>query len=69
MLLSAEPLEHLPRVKVLPLIFTAEVTLRTRIAAPPRSGPVRSQRLRSKTESCTRSRPPRTKTAPPPPPS
>jgi hypothetical protein len=39
----------------------------TRIAAPPRSGPVGSQRFRKKRESTTLSRPPSAKIAPPPP--
>src|ERR1022692_5047952 len=39
------------------------------MAAPPRSGPVRSQRLPMKAELTTLSWPPRAKMAPPPPPS
>ena len=71
MLDRAVPLEHRPPVKVLPVTFTAWSWYwsSTRIAAPPRSGPVLSQRLRVNVEFTTESRPPRTNTAPPPPPS
>ena len=48
---------------------TAWYWLSTRIAAPPRSGPLASQRLPVKRESMTFSWPPRSKMAPPPPPS
>src|ERR1022692_121379 len=41
--------------------------LSARMAAPPRSGPVESQRLPMNRELTTRSRPPRSKIAPPPP--
>ena len=71
MLDSAAPLEQRPPVKVLPVTFTgwSRNWSSTRIAAPPRSGPVLSQRLRVNVEFTTESRPPRTNTAPPPPPS
>src|SRR3954466_6077953 len=75
-LLSAPPLEHEPPCpgappNVLPTTYTGRFLdwLSTRIAAPPRSGPVRSHRLRRNVELTTFSRPPRTKIAPPPPPS
>src|SRR6266487_3607981 len=44
-------------------------SLSARMAAPPRSGPVASQRLPEKCELITLSLPPRAKMAPPPPPS
>ncbi len=71
MLLSADPLLHRPPVKVLSTTYTGSPWCcdSARTAAPPRSGPVRSQRLSRKTESTIFSRPPRTKIAPPPPPS
>ncbi|GAB3873427.1 hypothetical protein GCM10027610_140580 [Dactylosporangium cerinum] len=76
MLLSAPPLAHTPPwpeapPKVLPTTYTGWLWnwLSTRIAAPPRSGPFWSQRLRTKRELTTLNRPPRTKIAPPPPPS
>ena len=71
MLLSAEPLLHRPPVKVERRTTTGRSRCwsSTRTAAPPTSGPVRSQRLSAKVESTIVSRPPRTKTAPPPPPS
>src|ERR1041384_3508303 len=71
MLLSAPPLEHEPPSKVLVVMYTGCPFdwLSTRRAAPPRSGPVWSQRLRMNRELTTFTRPPRTKIAPPPPPS
>src|SRR4051794_10145753 len=76
MLLSAPPLEHTPPCPFAPPnVDCATYTGRpwywssARIAAPPRSGPVRSQRLRTNLELTTVSWPPRTKIAPPPPPS
>ena len=71
MLLRAPPLEHTPPVKVLPVTSTARFWywLSARMAAPPRSGPVESQRLPVKRASMTLSWPPRPKMAPPPPPS
>src|SRR5690606_20029543 len=76
MLLSAPPLAQDPPSpgappKVLPTTYTGSpwYWLSTRIAAPPRSGPVGSQRLRTNRELITLNRPPRTKIAPPPPPS
>src|SRR4051794_36611488 len=71
MLDSAAPLEQEPPVNVLCTTYTGSPFdwLSPRIAAPPRSGPVVSQRLPVKTVLTTRTRPPRTKTAPPPPPS
>src|SRR5262245_27629313 len=71
MLDSAEPLEQTPPVNVLCLIFTGRSRnwSSTRIAAPPRSGPVLSHLLRVNVLLTTESRPPRTNTAPPPPPS
>src|SRR5579859_526339 len=71
MLDSAPPLEHTPSVKVLPNTYTGRLCdwLSARTAAPPRSGPVASQRLCTNLELTIRSRPPRSKMAPPPPPS
>ena len=71
MLLNAPPLAQEPPVKVLFTTYTgwSSCWSSTRMAAPPRSGPVRSQRLPTKCELTTLSRPPRTKIAPPPPPS
>ena len=76
MLDSAPPLEHTPPCpdappNVLLTTYTGRLWywLSTRIAAPPRSGPVGSQRLRRNRELTTLNRPPRTKMAPPPPPS
>src|SRR2546423_1249678 len=76
MLLSAPPFEHTPPwpgapPKVLFTIGTGRLCdwLSARIAAPPRSGPVPSQRLRTNRALTTLSRPPRSKMAPPPPPS
>src|SRR3569833_402318 len=76
MLLSAPPLEHEPPCpdtppNVLLTTYTGRFRdwLSTRMAAPPRSGPVRSQRLRTNREFTTLNRAPRTKRAPPPPPS
>jgi hypothetical protein len=71
MLDSAPPLEQTPPVNVLPTIRTGWpwYWLSTRSAAPPRSGPVGSQRLPTNREPMTENRPPRTKIAPPPPPS
>src|SRR3954469_25089628 len=70
MLLSAAPFEHPPPSNVLPTTYTGSPFdwLSTRSAAPPRSGPVRSQRLPTKRELITAKRPPWTKIAPPPPP-
>src|SRR5690242_9114636 len=74
MLLSAPPFEHTPPwpeapPKVLLTMYTGRSCdwSRTRIAAPPRSGPVWSHRLRTNRELITLSRPPRAKIAPPPP--
>src|SRR6266545_1007206 len=71
MLLSPAPLEHTPPLNVLLTTYTGRPRdwLSARMAAPPRSGPVGSQRLRKNRELTTLSRPPRTKMAPPPPPS
>ena len=71
MLLSAPPLAQRPPVKVLRTTLTGRLRywLSARTAAPPTSGPVRSQRLPTKRASTMVSRPPRTKIAPPPPPS
>src|SRR5215208_7294691 len=71
MLLSAEPLLHLPPVKVLPTTRTGWSSCcdSARTAPPPRSGPVGSQRLPVNLEPTIFSRPPRAKIAPPPPPS
>src|SRR5262249_3058588 len=76
MLDSAPPLEQTPPCpdappKVLSTMYTGRLWywLSTRMAAPPRSGPVASQRLRTNLELTTLNRPPRTKMAPPPPPS
>src|ERR1700753_400390 len=75
MLERAAPFEHtLARSGLPPKVLSATMTgrpwdwLKTRRAAPPRSGPVGSQRLEVKLLSITLTRPPRTKTAPPPPP-
>src|SRR6202167_4961304 len=70
MVLSAPPLEHTPPVKVLPVTSTGRFWywLSARMAAPPRSGPVESQRLPVKGTSMTLSWPPRPKVAPPRPP-
>src|SRR5262245_21348013 len=76
MLLSAAPFEHvLPRPLAPPNVLWTTYTgaplywLSTRNAPPPTSGPVESQTLRKKREFRIFTRPPRTKTAPPPPPS
>ena len=71
MLLRAPPLEHRPPVKVLPTTRTGMPLnwLSARTAAPPTSGPVRSQRFPAKRARMMVSRPPRAKIAPPPPPS
>jgi hypothetical protein len=71
MLDSAPPFEHTPPSNVLLTTYTGRPRdwLSTRNAAPPRSGPVGSQRLRRNRELTTLNRPPRTKMAPPPPPS
>jgi hypothetical protein len=66
--LAPSPMARLP-VKVLPVISTGRLAywLSARMAAPPRSGPVESQRLPVKRASMTLSWPPRSKMAPPPP--
>src|SRR5947207_889759 len=71
MLLRAPPLAQVPPWNVLFTTYTGSPRYwsSTRIAAPPRSGPVRSHSLRRKREFTTLNRPPRTNTAPPPPPS
>jgi hypothetical protein len=76
MLLSAPPLEQAlpspgapPKVELTTNTGSPPDWLRARMAPPPTSGPVSSQRLRWKYELTTLSRPPRTKMAPPPPPS
>src|SRR3954454_9870792 len=71
MLLSPEPLEQTPPVKVLFTTYTGRSCdcSRARIAAPPRSGPVLSHRFPVNRELITLRRPPRSKMAPPPPPS
>src|ERR1017187_278526 len=71
MLLSAQPLEHTPPRNVSREMYTGRFrySLRARMAAPPRSGPVESQRLLKNLELTTLSWPPRAKMAPPPPPS
>src|SRR5215216_3737920 len=71
MLLNADPLLHRPPVKVLSTTYTGSPRCcdSARTAAPPRSGPLGSHRLSRKTVSTIFSRPPRTKIAPPPPPS
>src|SRR5487761_743659 len=71
MLLSAPPLAHTPSRKVLCTMYTGRLRywLSALIAAPPRSGPVASQQLPVNRESITLSCPPRSKMAPPPPPS
>ena len=71
MLDTPAPFEQTLPLKVLVATMTGSPSywLSTRSAAPPRSGPVESQRLAVKTLSTTFTRPPRTNTAPPPPPS
>src|SRR5450432_204343 len=71
MLLSAPPLEHTPPRNVSREMYTGRprYSLSARMAAPPRSGPVESQRLLKNFELTTLSWPPRAKIAPPPPPS
>src|SRR5690242_1837778 len=71
MLLSAPPLEHRPPRNTLCVIWTARpwYWLSARIAAPPRSGPWLSHRLPVNVLLITLSWPPRSKIAPPPPPS
>src|SRR5437763_3046511 len=71
MLLRAPPLAQAPPWNVLFTTYTGSPRYwsSTRIAAPPRSGPVRSHSLRRKREFTTLNRPPRMNTAPPPPPS
>src|SRR5437764_1483732 len=71
MLLRAPPLAQVPPWNVLFTTYTGSPRYwsSTRIAAPPRSGPVRSHSLRRKREFTTLNRPPRTNPAPPPPPS
>src|SRR5256885_13942055 len=71
MLESPAPLLHrLPR-KTLPTTYTGRLRYcdSARTAPPPRSGPCDSQRLATKREWTMRSWPPRSKIAPPPPPS
>src|SRR5262245_42846299 len=71
MLLNAEPLLQRPPVNVLSTTYTGRPWCwdSARTAAPPRSGPVGSQRLSVNVASTILRRPPRTKIAPPPPPS
>src|SRR5262245_18075670 len=76
MLDSAPPLEQEPPwpgapPNVLSTMYTGRPCdwLSARMPAPPRSGPVGSHTLRKKREFTTLNRPPRTKMAPPPPPS
>ena len=71
MLLSAAPLLHTFAANVLSTTYTGRPRYceSARTAAPPRSGPVGSQRLRENVELTIRSWPPRSKIAPPPPPS
>ena len=76
MLEIAAPFEQmLPSAGLPPNVLVATITgspwywLSTRSAAPPRSGPVGSHRLAVNLLSITFTRPPRTNTAPPPPPS
>ena len=76
MLLMAPPLEHsLPRASLPPNVLLVTYTgwlsywLSTRTAPPPTSGPVVSQRFWKNREFTIFTRPPRTNTAPPPPPS
>ena len=71
MLLSAAPLLHTPRLKLLRRTVTGCPWYcdSARTAPPPRSGPVASQRLRTKVDPTIFSRPPRANIAPPPPPS
>src|SRR3954447_1158360 len=71
MLLSPEPLLQRPPRNVLPTTYAGARwdCERSRTAAPPRSGPERSQRLSRNVASTILSCPPRTKIAPPPPPS
>src|SRR6476469_6719077 len=76
MLLSAPPFEHVfPSLAEPPNVLLVTYTgspwdwLSTRSAAPPTSGPVDSHTLRMNRELTTFTRPPRTNTAPPPPPS
>src|SRR5690349_10732034 len=68
MLLIAAPLEQEPPSNVLPTTYTGLFWcwLSTRRPAPPRSGPLVSQRFLVKRVLTTLTRPPRTKTAPPP---
>src|SRR6516165_5372559 len=68
MLLSAPPLEQAPPRKVSLVMYTGRFCHwdRARIAAPPRSGPVRKHRLPMNRELTTLSWPPRSKIAPPP---
>ena len=71
MLLSADPLLQTPRVNVLWTTYTGWPWYcdSARTAPPPRSGPVGSQWLPANVDPTILSRPPRTKIAPPPPPS
>ena len=70
MLLSAPPLLQTLPVKRLPTTSTGRpwYSDSTRTAPPPMSGPLGSQRFRTKVEFTMRRRPPRAKIAPPPPP-
>src|ERR1700759_3692070 len=71
MLEIAPPFEQTPPLNRLPLSSTGVLWywLSTRSAAPPRSGPDESQRLPVNRELITWNSPPRTRIAPPPPPS
>ena len=71
MLEIAAPFEQTLSANVLVATTTGRpwYWLSTRSAAPPRSGPVASHRFAVNTLSITATRPPRTNTAPPPPPS
>ena len=71
MLLRAPPLLHTLLSKRLSATYTGRLSYceRARMAPPPMSGPLGSQRLDENTALTMRSRPPRAKIAPPPPPS
>src|SRR5262245_26556756 len=71
MLLIALPFEHVPFTNVLRVTYTGSPCdwLNARTAPPPMSGPVDSHVLPLKYEFTILRRPPRSKIAPPPPPS